>query len=235
MPTPEAIETALVTAILRGEYAPGEALPTVRALAREHGVSPATIQRVVDRLKTRGLVTPRQGSGLRVNDPLASGDLSLVPAWLDAHLDQPARAVAILDEFLELRRAVAVRLLVRERAAVVAALPRLTDAAAELLAVPPGDLEGLVRADLAFARALVGATGRTVALVVLNTLERLLLAVEPVARAMYADPAANAQAMLAVVAALGRDDVEERDLEAILDTFDRSTLRRFAALLGVAQ
>lgn len=232
MPTPESIETALVTAILRGEHAPGEALPTVRALARSHGVSPATIQRVVDRLKTRGLVTPRQGSGLRVNDPLTCGDLSLVPAWLDAHLDQPARAVAILDEFLELRRAVAVRLLVRERTAVLAALPQLTQAAGALLAVPPGDLPALVRADLAFARALVGATGRTVALVVLNTLERLLLVVEPVARAMYAEPEANARSMLAVVAALGTKDLEEGHLEAILEEIDRATLDRFAAGLG---
>lgn len=40
-----------------GEWLPGEALPSVRALAAEYGVSPPTVSRAVRALADDGLVT----------------------------------------------------------------------------------------------------------------------------------------------------------------------------------
>jgi DNA-binding GntR family transcriptional regulator len=106
----EQIVRTLTVAILRGEYAVGSRLPTVRALALQFNVNPATIQRSRSRLEATGLVVARQGSGTEVRDPVLAGDLSLVPAWLEALCEQPARAAQVLGEFLEVRRLVVLRL-----------------------------------------------------------------------------------------------------------------------------
>lgn len=229
---PTAIERELTLDILRGRYAVGSRLPTVRELAEAHGVNPATIQRVVARLETRGLVTARQGSGLRVNDPAEVGDLSLAPYWLEATIDQPERAVRILGDFLEVRRVVATRLMVRHRDAIVSQGPALALAAAAMQRAPRSDLDALREADLAFARALLRATGNVVALGVLSTMSRVLEELPVVAEAMYAEPERNAASMAAVVQALvaAPGDLAAR-IEGALVEIDERTLARFARLL----
>ncbi|ALZ86156.1 GntR family transcriptional regulator [Pseudomonas oryzihabitans] len=54
---------ALGRRIEQGLYRPGERLPSVRALAQEHGVSLATVQQAYRLLEDRGLVEPRPKSG----------------------------------------------------------------------------------------------------------------------------------------------------------------------------
>lgn len=229
---PAAIERALTLDILRGRYAASGRLPTVRELAVAHRVTPATIQRVVARLETRGLVTARQGSGLHVNDPATIGDLSLAPYWLEATLEEPARAVRILGDFLEVRRVVATRLMVRHRGEILAQAPVLAAAAEAMARASEGDLDALREADLGFARALLRATGNVVALGVLNTMARVLEEVPSVAEAMYAEPERNASSMSAVLQALIEvpKDLDAR-IEAAFVTVDERTLARFERLL----
>lgn len=228
--SPTAIERALTLDILRGRYAAGSRLPTVRELAELHAVSAATIQRAVARLETRGLVVARQGSGLRVNDPAAAGDLSLLPSWIEATLDQPVRASAFLEELLELRRVLAARLLVRHRDAIVARLPVLAELAARV--AHEKGVAALCEADVAFVRALLLATGNQVVLGVFNTLARVVEEVPLVAKAMYADPGANAAAMMRVLEVLADapSDAAER-IEAAMAEIDARTIARFAAAL----
>lgn len=228
--TPTTIEHQLTLDILRGTYPVGSHLPTVRDLAARHGVNPGTIQRVVARLETRGLVEARQGSGLRVVDPQENGDFSLVPYWLEATLDQPARAAAILEEFLELRRLVAGRLLVKHREAILARAPEL-HALASALAEAQG-LEARCEADLAFARALLRATGNLVGLAVLHTLAKVLEQLPEVAKAMYDDPEANAASMVRILGALvGGGDEAARTIDEAMAAIDARTVERFGAAL----
>lgn len=230
--SPSAIEHALTQDILRGRYGVGSRLPTVRELAEQHGVNPATIQRVVSRLETRGLVTARQGSGLRVNDPAESGDISLVPFWLEATLDQPAQAVSILGDFLEVRRVIAVRLMVRHREALLVQAAQLQAAAARMLAASHEGVSALRDADMAFARAMLQATGNVVALGVLNTMARVLEELPVVAQAMYAAPATNAASMARVLQALREGGHgAAATIEQIMADMDAQTLARFEALL----
>ena len=49
--------------IAAGEWLPGEALPSVRKLAEEYGVSPPTVSRAVRALAGEGLVTVVPGWG----------------------------------------------------------------------------------------------------------------------------------------------------------------------------
>ena len=52
----ERVERDLRERLEAGEWKPGEALPTVAALAEHYGVSPGVIQRVIKRLEADGLV-----------------------------------------------------------------------------------------------------------------------------------------------------------------------------------
>ncbi|MCB9780238.1 MAG: GntR family transcriptional regulator [Alphaproteobacteria bacterium] len=230
---PAELERRLTRQILRGEHAPGDRLPTVRELAATHGLSAATIQRVIERLQTRGLVTARQGSGLLVNDPWEVGGLSLLPAWLDATRDDVDHATGLLADFLELRRALAARLLARHRADVLARLPALADTALAVAGAAPTDLDAVRRADLAFARALIRGTPNRVALTLLNTLAAVLDELPEVARAMYADPAENVATMQALLTTLAEGG-DAAALDAVIAAQDARTVQRFADGLRAA-
>jgi GntR family transcriptional regulator len=60
------IADQLRAAIAAGVYRPGEALPSVRALAFELVVNPNTVQRAFDELEREGLVYSRWGAGVFV-------------------------------------------------------------------------------------------------------------------------------------------------------------------------
>ena len=49
--------------IRRGEWAPGERLPSIPAIAESYGVAKQTVQRTIDQLRIEGLLITRPGSG----------------------------------------------------------------------------------------------------------------------------------------------------------------------------
>jgi GntR family transcriptional regulator len=49
--------------IRRGEWGPGERLPSIPAIATEYGVAKQTIQRTIDQLRVEGALITRPGSG----------------------------------------------------------------------------------------------------------------------------------------------------------------------------
>lgn len=223
MTTDERIARALTREILRGDWPPSARLPTVRALARRHGVNPATVQRAVARLERAGLVTARQGSGIVVHDPVERADLALLPEWLEAGL-APAAAGDLLAGLLELRRVVAVRLLAARREALLPHLPELAGLVAAVEAA--GTPEAARDADLALARRLLRLAGHLPALAVLNALARVLEEVPTVTEAMYGEPARNVASLRGVLAALAEPG---GDVEAAIAAVDHETVRRFVA------
>jgi len=58
----------LADRIARGEYQPGDKLPTHRELADLYGVSFSTAQRAIGLLRDRGVVRGEMGRGLYVPD-----------------------------------------------------------------------------------------------------------------------------------------------------------------------
>lgn len=59
--------------ISAGEFAPGQVLPSIKALAAEYGVAPQTMQNTVRLLRDDKLVVSQQGRGLFVRDPSRAG------------------------------------------------------------------------------------------------------------------------------------------------------------------
>ena len=61
------IAAGIERGIAAGELRPGEALPSVRSLAAELGVSPTTVAAAFKSLRSRGLVVTRSRSGAQVS------------------------------------------------------------------------------------------------------------------------------------------------------------------------
>jgi DNA-binding transcriptional regulator YhcF (GntR family) len=53
----------------KGQFGPGERLPSIRALAEEYGVAPQTMQNALKELRKDGLVVAQQGRAFFVRDP----------------------------------------------------------------------------------------------------------------------------------------------------------------------
>src|SRR5437762_11842930 len=57
------IASALRAQIRRGDWAPGERLPSIPAIAQQYGVAKQTVQRAIDALRVEGLLITKPGSG----------------------------------------------------------------------------------------------------------------------------------------------------------------------------
>lgn len=68
-PVYQQIRNQIVTAIAAGQLAPGEKLPTVRALAEEAGVNMMTVSKAYQLLKAEGCITTGRRDGAAVRLP----------------------------------------------------------------------------------------------------------------------------------------------------------------------
>lgn len=91
---------ALRESIDKGDYAPGDRLPTEAKLTEEYGVSRTVVREAMASLKSDGLVEPRQGAGVFVLDHTAANPLPF--------RDVDAGRVSSVIEILEVRAAVEV-------------------------------------------------------------------------------------------------------------------------------
>ena len=85
----------IAAGILRGDFAAGDQLPSVRALAAEHGANPLTVAKAYQSFQDEGYVEVRRGVGMFVApgaaDRLrrAERDAFLTEQWprIRAHID----------------------------------------------------------------------------------------------------------------------------------------------------
>ena len=164
---PDQVFTRLCDAILGGGYAPGERLPTQRALAADLGVNIASVREAVKRLEQLRLIEVRHGDAMRVLDWHQSGGLEALA--LLGSVD-----AGVVRSLFEARR-----LLLAEAAELAA--QRRTDeqagALAELagaVAAAPDDHAALL-ADWAFMAAIVEAAGNLAFRLIMNSVRELYL------------------------------------------------------------
>jgi GntR family transcriptional regulator, transcriptional repressor for pyruvate dehydrogenase complex len=197
---PDQVFHRLVSDVLAGRYAPGERLPTQRALAASLGVNMASVREGIKRLEQLKLVDVRHGDAMRVRDWRAHGGLDVLVHALGG-------GAALDDEVM--RSVMEARGLLLADAARLAA-ERRDDEQAELLirlaaevAAADGD-EAAQGADFAFFATLIATSGNLVLLLVANSIRDLYFARLADFRALVRDRAElaprYAQAAAAVAA-----------------------------------
>ena len=159
----------LAADVLAGRHAPGERLPTQRALAADLGVNMATVREGIKRLEQMNLIEVRHGDAMRVRDWRAHGGLDVLVHALGGGLEQDRE---VLRAVMEARR-----LLLAEAAGLAAA--RRDEAQAETLirlAAEIGAADGDEAAqgvDFAFFATLIEAAGNLVLLLIANSIRDL--------------------------------------------------------------
>ncbi|WP_088280969.1 FadR/GntR family transcriptional regulator [Ideonella sp. A 288] len=145
------LATRLVAMIDTGQLKPGDRLPTEAQLSATHGVSRSVVREAVHRIKSRGLLLSRQGSGVFVAAQPEHKALQFDPAVLGS--------VTNLLQVLEVRRVMEgeIAALAAERAtkAQIAALRR----ALQAIDAASARGEDGVAEDLAFHLAIAEASG----------------------------------------------------------------------------
>jgi len=155
-------------AILAGELAPGDQLPSEREISARMGVSRSVVREALGRLASLGLVRSQHGSGTRVEAP-NSRQVTVGYQRLLTRTD------------FRLEDLAAVRLPLETTIARLAALKR-TDAdlvrlesTQKVLGNPRRSLEAHAQADLEFHKALADATGNPLFGTVLAPIQQLLM------------------------------------------------------------
>lgn len=145
------LAAALIAQIDSGLLRPGDRLPTEAQLCLRHGVSRSVVREAVQRIKSRGLLLSRQGSGVYVAMPPVHRALAFDPKVLES-MDAVVQVV-------ELRR-----VLEGEIAALAALRSTRVQQAGLKRALKAIDAAGAagrdgVDEDMAFHRAIGEATG----------------------------------------------------------------------------
>jgi len=169
--------------ILSGRYAPGEKLPTQRALAADLEVNMASVREAVKRLEQLRLVEVRHGDAMRVRDWRSEGGLDVVAQLIFAAGGVDGHTLAAVLEARRLMLAEAARLAAQRRSEEQA--QRLGELAGHLADAQDRPAAQLL--DLAFMAELVDASGNLVFVLVLNTVRRLYLDHAELLQAVVAD------------------------------------------------
>jgi DNA-binding FadR family transcriptional regulator len=168
---PDQVFHRLVSDVLAGRYAPGERLPTQRALAAELGVNMASVREGVKRLEQLGLVEVRHGDAMRVLDWRLHGGPDVLVHLIARAGELDAGMVGSVMEARRLLLAESARLAAErrddEQAALLASL-------AEQIAGAAG-AEAAQHLDFAFFAVLIQAAGNVVFLLVMNSIRALYL------------------------------------------------------------
>ncbi|MBI4897912.1 MAG: FadR family transcriptional regulator [Actinobacteria bacterium] len=206
---PDQIFESTCRAILGGQYAPGEKLPTQRRLAQDYGVNMATVREAVKKLEQLRLVEVRQGDAMRVRDWRRYGSLDVVAHML---FGVGAFDREVFTNVLEARR-----LLLTECARLAAA--RRTEAQAAKLssiaagiAAEPDDAVAQTM-DWEFYEELADASGNLVFSLILNTTRDLYLS----NAALFRSVVGNRDKLIPMYAALATA-IERHDTDTAADS-----------------
>ncbi len=166
------VAEAIQEAILTGEYAPGDPLPSERDLAARFGVNRSSVREALHRLEAWRLIEIRQGGATLVQDVLATAGLQLLP-----QLIAPGGAPdpVFVQNLAEIREVLMAWTAGR---AVQGATPEALEALRETLAAleaPDATAEQLRTHDLEFFRQLVLMTGNRVLLLFANVIRQVYL------------------------------------------------------------
>jgi GntR family transcriptional repressor for pyruvate dehydrogenase complex len=223
---------ALERAILKGGYPAGTRLPAERELAEQLGVNRITVRSALAQLKAARLISVRQGSGYLVKNFWREGGIEVISRLLELD-SRPGRARAMVEDLLEVRRALARVLLrrlmggsAREHLEAIESAIEQFEAAVRTRRPP----EELAELDLEVVAALAAASGSEVLMLCVNPVARVLTGLPSLQRAMYRDPERNVAGFRAMQAWLS-DGGRGEHIDPVIDAMqavDRETVATFA-------
>ena len=168
------VAEALAAEIQAERLAPGDRLPTETALSAQFAVSRTVVREAVSRLKSLGMVEPRQGSGVYVRDA------GIPPLAFDVQRAVSLEAVVQMAEVRRALEAEVAALAARRRTQTD--LERIRQSIAALDAAVAAGGDGVLQ-DVAFHRSIADAARNPFLLDTLHYLSRLLQGATRVTRA----------------------------------------------------
>lgn len=200
VPRSAQVREQLEEAIRRGDYPPGDKLPSERELSEMFGVSRVSVREAVRSLEAIGLIDVRHGLGSVVTDPAARAGRDL-RRWVGLNRDEALdllRVRGALDELAAEDAAAAAS--PDAIAAIRAAHEAFADAAAS------GDPEQLKVLDVAFHEAIAAASGSNLLHNLLADLHEHLADSRSISFARPDRPAQSAAEHAAIVEAIEAGD-----------------------------
>jgi GntR family transcriptional regulator, transcriptional repressor for pyruvate dehydrogenase complex len=234
----EEVTDRIAFEIISGAYAPGERLPSVRALADKCGINPSTVQIVVARLRDAGFVQSSHGSGFIVRDIELYGGIDVWGYLFRFAQEMPERATKLLENLLATRRVLTfevIRAIAKQSGPVDLRPLRRAVERLETLVRSGAGREDFARAELHAARVFMHQADQPVVLAIYNTVGEILLTVPKVLDAMYEDPAFNLAMWKSLVDRWESGTMLEADVEtasAALAAFHAHCLERFKRLVA---
>jgi GntR family transcriptional repressor for pyruvate dehydrogenase complex len=168
------VAEALAAEIQGERLAPGDRLPTETALSAQFAVSRTVVREAVSRLKSLGLVEPRQGSGVYVREA------GIPPLAFDVQRAVSKEAVVQMAEVRRALEAEVAALAAQRRTR--ADLKRIRQSIAALDAAVSAGGDGVAQ-DVAFHRSIADSARNPFLLDTLHYLSRLLQGATRVTRA----------------------------------------------------
>lgn len=220
--------------VLSGAIRPGELFPPERQLAETLGVSRLTLRAALSRLYGQGLVTIRQGDGVRATDFRRRSTLDVLVDLFDVFEADAAAGTKLLKDLLELRRVVAAEMVAlacaRKTPETLRRVSERIDAL-EALASKGAPRREIAAAEIEISHALVEASGNTAFGLILNTLEKFNEVHPHVVEGIQVDPlilVASYRHLLATIEAGDAQSARQMVLEGMA-AIDEAVVQQFVA------
>ena len=216
------VYAALHARVVNGDYAPQQKLPAEKDLSVEFGVSRPVLRTALERLRSEGLITSRQGAGNFVRGTATP----------------PPLGFQRVETIADIQRCYEVRLAVEVDAAGLAALRRNEAALAEmegalrLLAAATGSRIHREDADFAFHQAITRASNNQYFVATLQALrEHIHVGMKLHGESLMSDGAKALEAVLAEHAAI-HAAIRDGDAEAARGRMRQHILHSQSRLFG---
>lgn len=155
-PRSELVREQLEGAIARGDFKPGDALPSERELVDVFGVSRVSVREAIRSLEAVGLVEVYQGRGCFVAKGPTDGYVAPFVRWLEVHRDDVVDLIKVRGALDELAAESAAQ---RADARSLARVEKAHEAFSRAIEEPHARLDRIVELDIEFHLAIAEASG----------------------------------------------------------------------------
>jgi len=199
VPRSELVREQLEDAIARGEFKPGDALPSERELVDVFGVSRVSVREAIRSLEAVGLVEVYQGRGCFVAKSLTDGYVGPFARWLEVHRDEVVDLLKVRGALDELAAESAA---LRADARSLARVKKAHEAFSRAIQEPGSRLDRIVQLDIEFHLAIAEASGSKLMRHLLDDLNSHLHESRRIALSPDGRPAESAREHSLIVGAL---------------------------------